>query len=316
MAVDNTKLVFNALTGNFDLVQDVSALATTADLSAYIPLTQKAAALGVATLDASGKLLSSQVSAIAITDTYVVASQAAMLALSAAETGDIAVRTDLNKTFILKGTTYSVLADWQELLTPTDAVQSVNGQTGTVVLSTTNIAEGTNLYYTNARVASLVTPTVDYVNRQLLQSGFVAANWSSVGFDMYDAVNTSSRNIANTNNISFSTGAALSNFLIASNRTSTIAAAGTATITLSSSRYWQLMYRANRSSGGNDCKVGTLMIAKENAGNNTNASINDTGVATNASMNSVNFTIDASGNLLVTNNTAFSIDIRVGTFQL
>lgn len=31
------------------------------------------------------------------------------------------------------------------------AVSSVNGQTGVVVLTTTNISEGTNLYFTNAR---------------------------------------------------------------------------------------------------------------------------------------------------------------------
>jgi hypothetical protein len=35
---------------------------------------------------------------------------------------------------------------------PTAPVSSVNSQTGTVVLSTTDIAEGTNLYYTDARV--------------------------------------------------------------------------------------------------------------------------------------------------------------------
>lgn len=37
---------------------------------------------------------------------------------------------------------------------PSGAVDSVNGQTGVVVLTTTNIAEGTNLYFTDARVES------------------------------------------------------------------------------------------------------------------------------------------------------------------
>lgn len=37
---------------------------------------------------------------------------------------------------------------------PAATVASVNGQTGTVVLTTTNIAEGTNLYYTDSRVTS------------------------------------------------------------------------------------------------------------------------------------------------------------------
>ena len=39
---------------------------------------------------------------------------------------------------------------WQKV-DNSSAVTSVNGQTGTVVLSTTNISEGTNLYYTDAR---------------------------------------------------------------------------------------------------------------------------------------------------------------------
>lgn len=89
---------------------------------------------GVATLDSGGKIPQSQIPAVAITNTFVVASQAAMLALTAEE-GDVAVRTDLNKTYILTATPSSTLANWQELLTPTDAVQSVDGRTGTVTLS-------------------------------------------------------------------------------------------------------------------------------------------------------------------------------------
>jgi hypothetical protein len=54
-----------------------------------------------------------------------------MLALTA-EVGDVAVRSDLNKSFILKTAGASTLGNWQELLTPTDAVLSVNGQTGAI----------------------------------------------------------------------------------------------------------------------------------------------------------------------------------------
>jgi hypothetical protein len=90
---------------------------------------------GVATLDAGGKLTIGQLPATSITDTFVVASQAAQLALTA-EVGDVAVRTDLNKSFILRVAPASVLANWQELLTPTDAVLSVNGQTGIVNVGT------------------------------------------------------------------------------------------------------------------------------------------------------------------------------------
>lgn len=96
-------------------------------------LAQKGAANGVATLGADSKVPQAQLPAIAITDTDVVASEVAMLALTA-QTGDVAVRTDLNKTFILAGTDPSVLGDWQEMLTPTDSVQSVDGRTGVVTL--------------------------------------------------------------------------------------------------------------------------------------------------------------------------------------
>lgn len=84
-------------------------------------------------LNGSGKLSDSVIPSIAITDTFVVATQVAMLALTA-EVGDVAIRTDLNKSFILQTSPASVLANWQELKTPTDAVNSVNGQTGAVVL--------------------------------------------------------------------------------------------------------------------------------------------------------------------------------------
>jgi hypothetical protein len=86
-------------------------------------------------LNSSGKLVDSVVPKIAMTNTYVVSNQSAMLALSSAQEGDVAVRTDLKKSFILKSTPYSSLANWQELLSPTDAVSSVNGITGAVTIS-------------------------------------------------------------------------------------------------------------------------------------------------------------------------------------
>ena len=89
----------------------------------------------VPVIGTNGKLPSSVIPASAITDTFVASSQSAMLGLSSAEVGDGCVRTDLNKSFILKATPYSTLANWQELLTPTDAVTSVNGQTGAVSLT-------------------------------------------------------------------------------------------------------------------------------------------------------------------------------------
>lgn len=104
----------------------------------------------VPVLGAGGKLSEAVIPAIAITDTFVVDSQAAMLALEAQQ-GDVAVRTDVNKTFILKVAPATALANWVELETPTDAVTSVNGLTGAVTLTTSEVAEGSNLYFTTAR---------------------------------------------------------------------------------------------------------------------------------------------------------------------
>ncbi|MGY4022080.1 gp53-like domain-containing protein [Aeromonas sobria] len=104
-----------------------------------VPNSQKGANNGVATLDGGGKVPVSQIPATAIVDTFVVGSQAAMLALTA-EMGDVAVRTDLNKSFILRVTGASTLANWQELLTPTDSVQSVDGMTGAVTIATASEA--------------------------------------------------------------------------------------------------------------------------------------------------------------------------------
>lgn len=92
-------------------------------------------------LNASGKLEDSVIPKVAIVDTFVVNTQAAMLALTA-EVGDVAVRTDLNKSFILKATGASVLANWQELLTPTDKVTSVAGRTGVVTLNSNDVGLG------------------------------------------------------------------------------------------------------------------------------------------------------------------------------
>ena len=86
-------------------------------------------------IDSDGYLPNDIIPQIAITDTYVVKSESEMLALNSAQVGDIAVRTDLNKSFILKTDGYSTLSNWQELLTPTDSVLSVNGKTGTVTIS-------------------------------------------------------------------------------------------------------------------------------------------------------------------------------------
>jgi len=124
---------------------------------------QKGAANGIASLDGSGLIPTNQLPALAITETSVVVSQAAMLALTA-QIGDVAVRTDVNKSFILTASPASTLGNWQELLTPTDAVLSVDGNTGAISLSGTYLNRTTgqllgNLDANNFKVTGLGTPT-------------------------------------------------------------------------------------------------------------------------------------------------------------
>lgn len=140
--------------GNVDNTSDVNKPISTATQNA-LNLKENTAnkniANGYAGLGSDGKLFSNQLPSITITDTFVVGSQAAMLALTA-ETGDVAVRTDLNKSYILKGTDPAVLANWQELLTPTSAVTSVFGRNGAVTAqngdyTTALVTETTNKRY-------------------------------------------------------------------------------------------------------------------------------------------------------------------------
>ena len=112
----------------------------------------------------TGTLPSSVLPPLAIVDTYVVATQVAQLALTV-QKGDVAVRTDLSKSYINQSGNNTAMSDWQELMTPINTILSVNGQTGTVVLSTTNITEGTNLYYTDARVTANTNVTANTAAR-------------------------------------------------------------------------------------------------------------------------------------------------------
>jgi hypothetical protein len=119
------------------------AAARTAADALLVPLSQKGVADGVATLDNTGKIPSTQIPATAITSVTVVQTIAERDALSPGE-GDFCVVTDTSETFIYDG------AAWVELIIGS-AVISVNGKTGAVSLSTTDISEGTKLYYTDAR---------------------------------------------------------------------------------------------------------------------------------------------------------------------
>jgi hypothetical protein len=146
--------------------QKITGLADPTDAQDSVTLnyitTQKGAVNGIASLDGTGLIPTNQLPALAITQTSVVASQAAMLALTA-QVGDIAVRTDVNKSFILTAEPATTLGNWQELLTPTDSVLSVDGNTGAVSLSGTYLNRTTgqllgNLDANSFTVSGLAAP--------------------------------------------------------------------------------------------------------------------------------------------------------------
>ena len=130
---------------------------------------------GLATLNSAGIIPANQLPPISVASTNVVSSQAEMLALSAATVGSIAVRTDVNKNFILSTAGPSVLANWVELLTPGAPVQSVNGLTGAIQLSKADINLA-NVDNTSDAAKPVSTATQNALNLKLNTNQVGVAN--------------------------------------------------------------------------------------------------------------------------------------------
>ena len=135
---DQGLLADTALQPNDDiskLVNDVGYLTSETD---PVYLSEKGQPHGVPILDFNGKIYSNYLPSITVNDTFVAQNEPSMLALPATS-GDIAVVLDQNKTYILQGTDPTILGHWQELLTPTSSVLSVNGYNGNVVLTSSDV---------------------------------------------------------------------------------------------------------------------------------------------------------------------------------
>ena len=104
-----------------------------------------------------GKLVTSELPDLAITEFKgVVASQAAMLAISG-EKGDWVTRSDDGKVYLITGDDPTQIGSWTALSYPASPVLSVNTQTGTVVLDADNISDAatTNKFTTAAEATKL-----------------------------------------------------------------------------------------------------------------------------------------------------------------
>lgn len=131
---------------------DLSIYAESADLGTASTVDVGTSAGNIPVLNSNGKLPDSVMPALSISETFVVNSQASMLALTAQQ-GDVCVRTDLNKSYILTNNTPGTLANWQELLTPTDTVTSVQGRTGAVTITQADL----NIVYSATEPQNVTT---------------------------------------------------------------------------------------------------------------------------------------------------------------
>lgn len=139
-----------------------------------------------------GLLPTSVLPPLAISQPFAVASQAAMLALTA-QRGDVAIRSDLSKSFVLSTDSPGTLADWLELKTPTDAVLSVNGQTGVVLLGAADVSAQP----ADATLTALAGLTIS-ANSLIVGTGADAFSITAVGANQFLARSSTGNLVAKT----------------------------------------------------------------------------------------------------------------------
>jgi len=174
-------------------------------VSGYIPTTEKAAALGVATLDAGGTVPLSQIPAsiqggVSYQGTWNASTNTPTLTNGVGTKGYYYVVSVAGNTN-LDGITSWNVGDWAifngtvwQKVDNTDAVTSVNGFTGTVVLTTTDVAEGTNQYFTTARARTSVSAGtgISYDN----VTGVITNSSPSLGGDVVGPASSTDNAIA------------------------------------------------------------------------------------------------------------------------
>lgn len=146
------ELSVEGLSGDLADVQDPKSHDNARHTENYIPDSEIGASNGVASLDGNGVLTAGQVPDLAITEVFTVDTESDLTSQSDAEIGDVGIITnkdaDTNNAFILTGD-YSTQANWVALQTPTSPVQSVNGYTGDVVLTSADVGAPSNSEFDN-----------------------------------------------------------------------------------------------------------------------------------------------------------------------
>ncbi len=152
---------------------NLGSMPTSSDLANYIPLSQKGAANGVAALDASGQVPASQLPSYVddVLEGYYKSADgkfykdSSYTNLITGESGKIYVSLDTNKTYRWTGTTFVYITS--------GAVDSVNGQTGVVVLNKSHVGLA-NVDNTADTAKSVLSATKWTTVRNITLSGVTA----------------------------------------------------------------------------------------------------------------------------------------------
>ena len=133
--------------------------------------------------NSEGFIKSGLIQNLFINDSYVVASEAAMLLLTTI-TGNAVIRTDTGQVFIkLNNNDPSVLGDFADITGNTGAVTSVNGQTGSVSITIANllaVAQNTTDFNTAVAVAPSVSTLIGAVSDLQTLYTTLSSNVSSI----------------------------------------------------------------------------------------------------------------------------------------
>lgn len=190
--------VYKKVTGAWTLSGNIRGAAGTGDVNSVNSVLPDASgnvtiAIPATYADLTGTVPASALPPLAINEVFTVASQAAMLALTA-QRGDMAIRTDISETFVLATDSPGTLADWKQLSSG-GKVTSVNGYIGTVVLTKADLglANVPNVDTTNA--SNIITGTLADARLPVRLSGVVNASTGNVS--SADSVATTGWNYLN-----------------------------------------------------------------------------------------------------------------------
>lgn len=145
----------------------------------------------------TGTIGTAQLPPLAINETFAPADQAAMLALTA-QRGDIAIRQDNGKTYVLSTDSPGTLADWRQITAVGDVV-SVAGRTGAVVLAKGDVGLGSVDNTSDAnKPVSTAQQTALNAKEATIAAGTTAQYYR--GDKTWQTLNSTAVGLANVNN--------------------------------------------------------------------------------------------------------------------